>query len=282
MNGRNTTLTLLACCCTILTVAPSLLADFLRVISVTKTDLDTDFLCADGNGAFVPGPLTVCNVFAAFDEPDDRLLSVGNAELQVFNGQVPDVFYQHPIDFDVPYDCSLLTILPDLICDSYVAIGNVCDPGTDGTFTDGDWDLNGGGFNTNGRLTGGWFNGNGYNGQGDAGNDPPNHNLQVLILQSSVARGLSLSGDMQIFWLDFDTGDVFAEVGVPVECAATCGSCPTDADASGDTAAFDLALLLGSWGPVTSAAACLDADGDGIIGAPDLADLLGAWGPCPG
>ncbi|MCH8970258.1 MAG: hypothetical protein IIA66_14205, partial [Planctomycetes bacterium] len=61
-----------------------------------------------------------------------------------------------------------------------------------------------------------------------------------------------------------------------------CGDCPTDVDGSGDTGAFDLAVLLGSWGPCApgDACECLDSDGNGIIGAADLAQLLGSWGPC--
>ena len=43
---------------------------------------------------------------------------------------------------------------------------------------------------------------------------------------------------------------------------------------------FDLALLLGSWGPV-DAGECLDEDDNGLIGPFDLAVLLGNWGPCP-
>ncbi len=64
---------------------------------------------------------------------------------------------------------------------------------------------------------------------------------------------------------------------------APCGPCPTDVDGSGDTGAFDLANVLGCWGPVVPGAVCecLDADSDGLIGAFDLAVLLGAWGPCP-
>ena len=64
------------------------------------------------------------------------------------------------------------------------------------------------------------------------------------------------------------------------ECPALCGSCPTDTDGTGGTGTFDLAFLLGNWGPVTRASKCLDADGNGVIGAFDLAVLLGAWGPC--
>jgi len=41
-----------------------------------------------------------------------------------------------------------------------------------------------------------------------------------------------------------------------------------------------LAILLGAWGPVTPGSACLDADDSGFIEAFDLAVLLGDWGPC--
>ncbi len=69
------------------------------------------------------------------------------------------------------------------------------------------------------------------------------------------------------------------EDGVPDEC--DCGTCPTDVDSSGDTGPFDLAFLLGNWGPVGPNTFCLDADDDGEIAPFDLAYLLGNWGPCP-
>ncbi|MCH8853489.1 MAG: hypothetical protein IID41_12690 [Planctomycetes bacterium] len=56
--------------------------------------------------------------------------------------------------------------------------------------------------------------------------------------------------------------------------------CPTDTDGDGDTDAADLAVLLGSWGPVDGGD-CQDAGNNGLIDAFDLAVLLGAWGPCP-
>ncbi|MCZ6651476.1 MAG: hypothetical protein O7D91_00385 [Planctomycetota bacterium] len=61
---------------------------------------------------------------------------------------------------------------------------------------------------------------------------------------------------------------------------AACGDCPTDSDGSGNTGAFDLAILLGAWGPVTPDSDCLDADESGFIEAFDLAVLLGSWGTC--
>ncbi len=55
--------------------------------------------------------------------------------------------------------------------------------------------------------------------------------------------------------------------------------CPADLDGDGQVGAFDLALLLGAWGPNPGHPA--DFDGDGAVGAFDLAILLGAWGLCP-
>ncbi|MCH7475854.1 MAG: hypothetical protein IIA27_14445, partial [Gemmatimonadetes bacterium] len=62
-----------------------------------------------------------------------------------------------------------------------------------------------------------------------------------------------------------------------------CEPCPTDVDNSGNTGPFDLAVLLGNWGPdiTDPLVLCLDADGDFRIGPWDLAVLLGNWGPCP-
>jgi hypothetical protein len=56
--------------------------------------------------------------------------------------------------------------------------------------------------------------------------------------------------------------------------------CPSDLDGDGSVAAGDLAVLLGSWGPVTGEEPS-DLDGSGEVDAGDLATLLGAWGLCP-
>lgn len=52
-----------------------------------------------------------------------------------------------------------------------------------------------------------------------------------------------------------------------------------DLDGDGDVDAFDLALLLGSWGPCGDCNDCpADLDGNCTVGAADLAQLLGNWG----
>ena len=86
----------------------------------------------------------------------------------------------------------------------------------------------------------------------------------------------------KLVWEDPANGDLIAEVMIPVKCAASCGSCPTDSDGDGDTDAADLAVLLGSWGACGPGepCECLDNDTSGSIGAFDLAVLLGNWGPC--
>ena len=54
--------------------------------------------------------------------------------------------------------------------------------------------------------------------------------------------------------------------------------CMTDLNDDGTTDAFDLAVLLGGWGP--NAGHPADFNGDGEVGPSDLAILLGNWGPC--
>ena len=56
-------------------------------------------------------------------------------------------------------------------------------------------------------------------------------------------------------------------------------ACPTDVDGDGVTGRFDLAFVLGFWGPNPGHPA--DLDGDGVVGPFDLALVLGFWGPCP-
>ncbi|MCZ6651762.1 MAG: hypothetical protein O7D91_01900 [Planctomycetota bacterium] len=64
--------------------------------------------------------------------------------------------------------------------------------------------------------------------------------------------------------------------------AASAPACPADFDGDGAVGPFDLALLLGNWGPCADPDNCpADLDGNGEVGPFDLALVLGNWGPCP-
>ncbi len=53
---------------------------------------------------------------------------------------------------------------------------------------------------------------------------------------------------------------------------------PAELNHDGQMGAFDVALLLSSWGPSLDKCS-RTADLDGAAGAFDLATLLGSWGP---
>jgi len=263
----------------ILLITPSASADFVGVKSVNKHDPETDFQCTQGNGAFVPGPLTVCNVFANFDNPVDRLLSVGNGDMQVFNGANPGVFFQHGFNAAViaPTCFFVQFIAPDLICDTFVTIGYECGPapaGTDATTPDGDFDLYE--FNYNGNVVGGWYDASPPNGGEDCSCLPV---LEHLFLQASVAEGRTVFGTVDLRWKAGSTDEITVEQGVFVECNF---GCDADLDGDGAVGASDLAQLLGSWGPCDDCEDCpADFNDDCAVNAFDLAQMLATWGPCP-
>ncbi len=279
MSGLKRRSTRGVCCLLCLTAARSAPADFLGLVEVVRTDLT---ICQDARQDFIDEPLTVCGFYAVFDDPTDRLLSTGYADITTTD---PAGFFQHPANFaDVAPRCDQITNdppfgFPDLVCDSFVTIGLECneacdsDYGCRGTRTCPDFDSDE--FNNNGHLVGGWYatpNADGTS-QGDAGAYPDN---LVLFLQLSVRVGESVSGPIDVYWKNNDVGEVMAELDVILECP---GPCPADFDGDGRVGSFDLALLLNSWGPNPADPA--DFDGDGIVGTFDLALLLGAWGPCP-
>jgi len=225
MSDVKKVLTLVACGCICLMVATSASADFTGVNSVNKGEpgSDIDVICNQGLG------LTVCNLYAVFDDPLNRLISIGDSDMQVYQGApVPgneDVFYQNPLNFSgsTAPACANILPFPDVVCDSFVTIGWKCGPSQaplDATSTEDDFSSDE--FNINGHIVGGWFNASPPNGQGDAGNDPPNADLQVLFLQSSVLQGLSMSGFTTIFWQQFPQAPTIAEIGFPIECASKC------------------------------------------------------------
>ena len=58
-------------------------------------------------------------------------------------------------------------------------------------------------------------------------------------------------------------------------------ACAEDLNGDGLVGPFDLALLLGNWGPCPPGDDCPpDFTEDEVVGPLDLAILLDAWGPC--
>ncbi|MEE9212548.1 MAG: choice-of-anchor B family protein, partial [Phycisphaeraceae bacterium] len=97
------------------------------------------------------------------------------------------------------------------------------------------------------------------------------------------AAGVTLTSNMKIRYTANDAdAQSIVEAGVDgltitsLQCE---GSCDADLSGDGSVGPFDLAQLLGAWGPNPGHPA--DFDGDGNVGPFDLAVLLGSWGPCP-
>ena len=230
---------------------------------------------------FIDSPLSVCAIYATFDLPEDRLINIYNADITATD---PEGFFQHPLGF-TPYSapCGLIPSFPDLVCDSFVTIGVECGPffPLDGTTVDDDFDAVE--FEFSGHLVGGWFNSVPVNGQGDAGNYP---DKRILLAQLSLSPGVNAVGVLSPVYLfgGGPNGPITIEDQY-IDCrAAVClgSACPADVNSDGTVGAFDLATLLGAWGPCDNGLClCLDSDADGQIGPADLTQLLGNWGACP-
>ena len=265
---RKYLLALLVCWGPGLAVSSTAVADFVGINSANNTDHN----CSADPAP--PPPLTVCSISVQFDD-NDRLLNVGNADLQVFDLTGPATFYQHGLGGAQSPKCDLFPFFPALECDTYVTIGRECQdgPGGNNNGLDPSYSI------SSGQMSGGWFATPFPDGthQGDA---DQYLDRKVLIIQSSIATGLGMSGTLDIFYADASTGEFIAVGGVAVGCGI-CGECPWDTDADGDVAADSLALLLSCWGaPHTGdiVCDCLDIDDDGNIGAADLAEVLSHWG----
>ena len=123
----------------------------------------------------------------------------------------------------------------------------------------------------------------------DGADDIPGNgddNLRLSPCSPAVDSGTNdaVDGD---FSLDLDAnarivdgdqdGEAIVDMGA-YEFQAESACCPADVDGNGFVGPFDLAILLGFWGPNPDHPA--DLDGDGVVGPADLALLLGNWGPC--
>ncbi|MCH8053914.1 MAG: VCBS repeat-containing protein, partial [Planctomycetes bacterium] len=141
----------------------------------------------------------------------------------------------------------------------------------------------------------------GFDGDGDvdvAATSEPHRAVWMLLNDGTgalvnfpVTRYLAVRWNMRSFAVDDFDGDGDVDIAAAdskkdeVAILFNVGSelmprpCPADLDGNGEVGAFDLALLLGSWGPCDGDCPA-DLDDSGSVGAFDLALLLGAWGAC--
>ena len=104
--------------------------------------------------------------------------------------------------------------------------------------------------------------------------------LYVGVLILEAGSQLQTTSGCRVYYDELiNNGGMIPGLGTDVlQVESTCA----DLSGDGDVGAFDLALLLGSWGPCPPDDDCpADLDGDGDVGASDLAILLGSWGPVP-
>ena len=73
--------------------------------------------------------LVLCNFYAVFDHPGDKISNTGNPASVTTTD--PNGYFQHLFGGDTAPQCALFEMFPDLACDSFVTIGRKCadDPG---------------------------------------------------------------------------------------------------------------------------------------------------------
>ena len=118
MNRRTIVPILLACAFALLGPPPAL-ADFTGLQTVERTDLP---ICVPSEPE-IPYPMDICNVFAGFSAPGDRLISVGFTSAST---TAPQGFFQHSFGTDTSPACNLIPLFPTLECDSFVTLGVDC------------------------------------------------------------------------------------------------------------------------------------------------------------
>ena len=101
--------------------------------------------------------------------------------------------------------------------------------------------------------------------------------LYVGTLILDAGSELLTNGCRVYYEVLMDRGGSIPGLGTDVlQVESTCA----DIDGNDVVDAFDLAFLLGSWGPCPPEDDCpADLNGDDVVDAFDLAVLLGSWGP---
>jgi hypothetical protein len=236
-------------------------SEFLGLLAQEKTD----------PGAAELG-LRLCNAYAVFDDPQDRLAAVAgeaaNRSVLVIETDDPGGFFQHLLGGDTAPTAQFIEFFPDLAYDTFVTIGVKVDDGTDQTRLAVLWPgFRGGALIVDNSA---WFVTPG------APQAAPGPDGRVLIGQFTVGMGYGVSGQgIELVWV--------AGNGSQSLLTNLCFDCPPgmggDLDGNGVVGAPDLLILLSVWGRCEPCSPCPgDLDGDGAVGITDLLLLLAGWG----
>jgi len=237
-------------------IPQALAAICLLYLLATKTLAENTGLTTADTTSFegAAAGLRTCRVSAVFDNPDDVLLQVGFAEIVT---DAPEGFYQNALGGDLPPDPMLCTT-DILVCsDSYVTIG------TSESFTCPDFCPPC--FNPplpQHLLVGDWAALPPFTGS------HPDENLQVMLAQLTVPLGSVIQGTLTTFIND-------GQVGYSGNFTCDFSSCVGELTGDGKVNGYDMASLLGHWGPNSRHAA--DLNYEGVVGPADLALLLANW-----
>ncbi|MCZ6654069.1 MAG: hypothetical protein O7D91_13725 [Planctomycetota bacterium] len=211
-------LLLLTFCALGIAFAQAARADFTGMEVVDRTDLT---ICQDPSEPEIPFKLNVCELYAVFNNPADRLISTAFTNVSTTD---PAGFYQHTLGGNHAPACAFIPLFPTLVCDSFVTLGLECDRG--GSTTDPDFDSTA--FNTSGEVSGGWYNSAPSNGQGD-----PDADNRVLFARFSYKQNKNTTGDVCIFTQLAGSKDIIEFLLLPFDCSVPTGGLPSGGESGG-------------------------------------------------
>ncbi|MHC4709746.1 MAG: hypothetical protein ACYTA3_04815 [Planctomycetota bacterium] len=221
------------------------------------------------------GGLRAANVYAQFNNPDDRLLAVaGTAGAPMIVEILGGALFQHKLGGDTAPQEDLVQLFPSLAYDTFVTIGVKVNAGDDWTTLTPHWPGYGPSSLSGDDLA--WFV------PPDSEQAAPDASLRVLIGQFSGAEWAGVSGRFLVLAISDGEPAVF-HTGY---CVFPLGGAPcTEGDVNFDNVANvkDFLRMLGAWGPCQpdDDYCWEDLNRDGVVNLQDFFMLLANWTPAP-